>query len=72
MAGLESLRTPDEVADLRGLSVNRVLGLQDSSANGGGEVSAAETAGATNGSGDPDSTRVSASEDPTPTGESSS
>ncbi len=27
MAGLESLRTPDEVADLRGLSVNRVLGL---------------------------------------------
>jgi small subunit ribosomal protein S5 len=27
MAGLESLRTPDEVAELRGLSVNRVLGL---------------------------------------------
>src|SRR2546421_1155487 len=27
MAGLESLRTPDEVADLRGLSVNHVLGL---------------------------------------------
>jgi small subunit ribosomal protein S5 len=27
MAGLESLRTPDEVADLRGLSVNQVLGL---------------------------------------------
>ncbi|MGO9823530.1 MAG: 30S ribosomal protein S5 [Solirubrobacteraceae bacterium] len=27
MAGLESLRTPDEVAELRGLSVNQVLGL---------------------------------------------
>jgi len=27
MAGLESLRTPDEVADIRGLSVNQVLGL---------------------------------------------
>jgi small subunit ribosomal protein S5 len=27
MAGLQSLRTPDEVAALRGLSVNQVLGL---------------------------------------------
>jgi small subunit ribosomal protein S5 len=27
MAGLESLRTPDEVAHIRGLSVNQVLGL---------------------------------------------
>ena len=27
MAGLQSLRTPDEVADIRGLSVNQVLGL---------------------------------------------
>jgi small subunit ribosomal protein S5 len=27
MAGLESLRTPDEVAKIRGLSVNQVLGL---------------------------------------------
>ena len=34
--GLESLRTPDEVADLRGLSINAVLGL-------GGEKQAAET-----------------------------
>jgi small subunit ribosomal protein S5 len=34
MAGLESLRTPDEVADLRGLSVARVLGLQTESASG--------------------------------------
>ena len=29
MAGLESLRTPDEVAEIRGLSVNQVLGLDD-------------------------------------------
>jgi small subunit ribosomal protein S5 len=34
--GLESLRTPDEVADLRGLSINAVLGL-------GGTTHAAET-----------------------------
>jgi small subunit ribosomal protein S5 len=27
MAGLESLRTPAEVAELRGLSINEVLGL---------------------------------------------
>jgi small subunit ribosomal protein S5 len=27
MAGLQALRTPDEVAELRGLSVNHVLGL---------------------------------------------
>ena len=31
MAGLESLRTPDEVAELRGLSINQVLGLSRSS-----------------------------------------
>jgi small subunit ribosomal protein S5 len=37
MAGLMALRTPDEVAELRGLSVNQVLGL--STENGG----AAET-----------------------------
>jgi small subunit ribosomal protein S5 len=29
MAGLEALRTPDEVAELRGLSVNQVLGLSE-------------------------------------------
>jgi small subunit ribosomal protein S5 len=34
MAGLESLRTPDEVAELRGLSVNQVLGLTDSERQG--------------------------------------
>jgi small subunit ribosomal protein S5 len=30
MAGLESLRTPAEVAELRGLSINKVLGLTSS------------------------------------------
>ncbi len=66
MAGLESLRTPAEVADLRGLSINRVLGLQGpdgaTAANGGGAESAgAETASQANGGGDSESTRVSAS-----------
>jgi small subunit ribosomal protein S5 len=36
VAGLQGLRTPDEVAELRGLSINTVLGL-------GGEKAAAET-----------------------------
>ncbi len=31
MAGLEALRTPDEVAELRGLSINHVLGLDGES-----------------------------------------
>jgi small subunit ribosomal protein S5 len=36
VAGLQGLRTPDEVAELRGLSINTVLGL-------GGDKQAAET-----------------------------
>jgi len=36
VAGLQGLRTPDEVAELRGLSINQVLGL-------GGDKLAAET-----------------------------
>jgi small subunit ribosomal protein S5 len=51
MAGLQSLRTPDEVAEIRGLSVNQVLGLTtpeaeptsgapDSSPNGDGGATA--------------------------------
>jgi small subunit ribosomal protein S5 len=52
MAGLQSLRTPDEVAEIRGLSVNQVLGLTsepeaasetlsaDASSNGGGAAEA--------------------------------
>jgi small subunit ribosomal protein S5 len=55
MAGLESLRTPDEVADLRGLSVAQVLGLSgeapvpengdEASPNGHGEAAPAAVAG---------------------------
>src|SRR5438874_900234 len=29
MAGLQSLRTPEQVAELRGLTINQVLGLDD-------------------------------------------
>ena len=67
MAGLESLRTPDEVADLRGLSVNAVLGLQsEPSANGGSGVPDGETAPGSNGSEGATATRVSPTEDPAP------
>jgi small subunit ribosomal protein S5 len=45
VAGLQGLRTPDEVADLRGLSINQVLGL-------GGDKLAAETLSAENGDDD--------------------
>jgi small subunit ribosomal protein S5 len=47
VAGLQSLRTPDEVAHVRGLSINQVLGLGggpvatdtiDAAANGGGRT----------------------------------
>jgi small subunit ribosomal protein S5 len=65
MAGLESLRTPDEVADLRGLSVARVLGLQTESA-AGGDSADADSAPSSNGQGDGDSARVSASAGPAP------
>jgi small subunit ribosomal protein S5 len=70
MAGLESLRTPHEVAELRGLSINRVLGLQADgdpavSADGGeAESPAADTASQANGAGEAAATRVSASDDP--------
>jgi small subunit ribosomal protein S5 len=41
MAGLESLRTPDEVAELRGLSINQVLGLTAESGDGTADAPAA-------------------------------
>jgi small subunit ribosomal protein S5 len=50
MAGLQSLRTPEEVADLRGLSINQVLGLTTqetdgaASPNGNGHAPDAEPA----------------------------
>jgi small subunit ribosomal protein S5 len=45
MAGLESLRTPDEVADLRGLSINQVLGLTAEAASTSGAPDAAQRNG---------------------------
>ena len=38
VAGLRGLRTPEEVATLRGLSINQVLGLTDKPAEGATEV----------------------------------
>jgi small subunit ribosomal protein S5 len=59
MAGLESLRTPDEVAELRGLSVNAVLGLAD-----GGSPSAGPDATSPNGDQSSTPTRGAADEEP--------
>jgi len=61
MAGLQSLRTPDEVAEIRGLSVNQVLGLTaepDADA-----ASGAPDAHSSNGDGGAGSTRGSAHAD---------
>jgi small subunit ribosomal protein S5 len=38
MDGLTSLRRPEQVAKLRGLSVKEVLGIQEKPANGGGDA----------------------------------
>ena len=54
MAGLEALRTPNEVAELRGLSVNAVLGLTEA------EPAAAPPASDSNGAGGAAATRVGA------------
>jgi len=40
MAGLQSLRTPEEVAELRGLSVNQVLGLSSEGSDGSASLTA--------------------------------
>jgi small subunit ribosomal protein S5 len=53
MAGLEALRTPDEVAELRGLSINQVLGLTDSEQEGQLATDGAEPAAAANGTAPP-------------------
>ena len=57
MAGLESLRTPDEVAELRGLSINQVLGLTEENADG------SATPVATNGD-DPAAAEAASAEEP--------
>ena len=43
VAGLRGLRTPEEVAKLRGLSINQVLGLADKQVEGATEVSGGAT-----------------------------
>src|SRR5437764_2694433 len=42
IAGLRGLRTPAEVAELRGLSINRVLGLAEKAADGSPEAAGTE------------------------------
>jgi small subunit ribosomal protein S5 len=44
MAGLQSLRTPAEVAELRGLSINQVLGLTSQEGDGSPSPSTPEAA----------------------------
>ena len=41
MAGLQSLRTPEQVAELRGLTINQVLGLHMGEADGSPDTAAA-------------------------------
>jgi small subunit ribosomal protein S5 len=57
MAGLESLRTPDEVAELRGLSINQVLGLTT-------DTSPTDTANGNGAGADASAARVSGGEAP--------
>jgi small subunit ribosomal protein S5 len=61
MAGLQSLRTPDEVAEIRGLSVNQVLGLTTEPA---GEPAAGAPGQSPNGGGGANGTRGGADADP--------
>jgi small subunit ribosomal protein S5 len=51
VAGLRGLRTPEEVAELRGLSISRVLGLASDTANGAPAADTANGAPATAASG---------------------
>jgi small subunit ribosomal protein S5 len=50
MAGLQSLRTPDEVAEIRGLSINQVLGLTAEPEVASETISAAPSANGNGGS----------------------
>ncbi len=65
MAGLESLRTPDEVAKLRGLSINQVLGLTDR-VEAEAELAPAATASGADGVTGADVTHVAADAVPAP------
>jgi small subunit ribosomal protein S5 len=62
MAGLQSLRTPDEVAEIRGLSVNQVLGL--TAEPGADAASGAPDAHSSNGDGGAGSARGGADAPP--------
>jgi small subunit ribosomal protein S5 len=65
MAGLQSLRTPDEVAEIRGLSINQVLGLTTDAAPEAG----APGAPSSNGVGGSEATRRGADADAAPVSE---
>ncbi|MBV8216932.1 MAG: hypothetical protein JO325_00595, partial [Solirubrobacterales bacterium] len=62
MAGLQSLRTPDEVAEIRGLSVNQVLGL--TTEPDAEHVSGPPAASNSNGGPQSEATRAGADADP--------
>ncbi len=62
MAGLQSLRTPEEVAEIRGLSVNQVLGLTTEPA--ADAASGAPDASGSNGNGGAGATRGGADAPP--------
>jgi small subunit ribosomal protein S5 len=62
MAGLQSLRTPDEVAEIRGLSINQVLGL--TSEPDADAASGAPGAQSSNGDGGSEATRGGADAPP--------
>ncbi len=71
MAGLQSLRTPDEVAEIRGLSVNQVLGLtteaEPASASPRSSLNGGEGSEATRGEADGASATVQDASDAAPT-----
>jgi small subunit ribosomal protein S5 len=63
MAGLQALRTPDEVAELRGISINQVLGLTASEPLSESEPTSAATASASNGHGGAEGPQVASDAD---------
>ena len=67
MAGLQSLRTPDEVAEIRGLSVNQVLGLTTEPA---AEATSGSPAASSNGGPESEATRGGADAPSAPVSES--
>jgi small subunit ribosomal protein S5 len=67
VAGLRGLRTPAEVAELRGLSIAKVLGLTEQPTNGAGEILAgAEAATETGGDAPVEASEASATDAQSP------